>query len=93
MVNDAAHQAEYHKNLMAEMDLAPVDMCVAMFTDSQGAEALAANPVQRPRTKYISVPYHYVRQFVDDSRTAHPLTARKHCMHQKHCKHHSIQEE
>ena len=65
MVSDAARQAEYHKNLMVEMDLAPVDLCVAMFTDLQGAEALVANPVQRQRTKYNSVPYHYVRQLVE----------------------------
>ena len=51
---------------MVEMDLAPVDLCVAMFTDSQGAEALVANPVQRQRTKHISVPYHYVRQLVEE---------------------------
>ena len=34
MVSDVARQAEYHKNLMVEMDLAPVDLCVAMLTDS-----------------------------------------------------------
>ena len=56
MVSDAARLAEYHKNLMVEMDLAPVNLCVAMSTDSQGAEALVANPVQRQRTKYIALP-------------------------------------
>ena len=39
---------------------------MAMFTDSQGAEALVVNPVQRQRTKHIAVPYHYVRQLVED---------------------------
>ena len=67
MVSDAARQTEYHKILMVEMNLALVDLCVAMFTDSQGAEALVANPVQRQRTKHISVPYHYVRQLVSPS--------------------------
>ena len=39
---------------------------MSTFTDSQGAEALVANPVQRQRTKHIAVPCHYVRQLVED---------------------------
>ena len=72
-----ARQAEYHKNLMVEMDLAPVDLCVSMFTDSQGAVALVANPVQRQRTKHISVPYHYVQQLVEEKVTAFGRVASK----------------
>ena len=37
-----------------------------ILTDSKGAEALVGNPVQRQRTKHIGVPYHYVRQLVDE---------------------------
>ena len=51
---------------MVEIDLAPVDLCVAMFTDSQGAEALVSNPVRRQRTKHISVPYHFLQQLVEE---------------------------
>ena len=77
MVSDAARQAEYHKNLMVEMDLAPVDLCVAMLTDSQGEEALVANPVQRQQTKHIAVPYHYVRELVEDEIVAFGRVASK----------------
>ena len=37
-----------------------------MLTDSKGAEALLGNPVERQRTKHIGVPYHYIRQLVDE---------------------------
>ena len=77
MVSDAARHVEYHKNLMVEMDIAPVDLCVAMFTDSKGAEALVANPVQRQQTEHIVVPYHYVRQLVEDEVVAFGRVAPK----------------
>ena len=37
-----------------------------ILTDSKGAEALVGSPVQRQRTKHIGVPFHYVRQLVDE---------------------------
>ena len=77
MVSDAARQAEYHKNLMVEMDLAPMDLCVATFTDSQGAEALIANLVQRQRAMHIAVPYHYVQQLVEEEVVAFGRVASK----------------
>ena len=40
--------------------------CMQILTDSKGAEALVGNPVQRQRTKHIGVPFHYVRQLVDE---------------------------
>ena len=37
-----------------------------ILTDSKGAEALLGKSVHRQKTKHIGVPYHYVRQMVDE---------------------------
>ena len=57
--------AEHHSNVLGEMGLAEEGECLQIFTDSMGAEALVANPVQRQRTKHIGTPYHYVRQLAE----------------------------
>ena len=40
-----------------------------IFTDNQGAIALAHNPEHRIRTKHIDIQYHFVRNCVEDGTT------------------------
>ena len=37
-----------------------------IYTDNQGALALAQNPVFHERTKYIAVKYHYIRSLLEE---------------------------
>ena len=66
MYSDTSRMAGYHLNVLGEMGLAEEGKCLQIFTDSMGAEALVANPVQRQRTKHTGTPYHYVRQLVEE---------------------------
>ena len=64
--SDASRMAEYHRNVLVELGLFDEGLCMQILTDSKGAEAFVGNPVQRRRTKHIGMPYHYVRQLVDE---------------------------
>ena len=43
-----------------------LDLPIDVFTDSEGAQAIAANNVYHKRTKHIDVKYHYIREKIMD---------------------------
>ena len=55
-----ATQAKFLRQLLADLMCLPYKS-VCMYVDSQGAIALANNPVHHKRSKHIDVKYHYVR--------------------------------
>ena len=63
--SDTSRVAEGHRNFLCDLGLLPEDQDVTIRTDSRGAEALVANPVQRQRTRHKATPHYYVRQFAE----------------------------
>ena len=64
-INSVSKEAVYIKNLMTELDVYN-QAKFPIYTDNQGALALAQNPVFHERTKHIAVKYHYIRSLLEE---------------------------
>ena len=64
-INSAAKEAVFIKQLMIELG-AYNQAKFPIYTDNEGALALAKNPVFHERTKHIAVKYHYIRQLIEE---------------------------
>ena len=60
-VGVASSLSNARKTLLFDLDL-PIDV----FTDSEGAQAIAANSVYHKWTKHIDIKYHYIREKILD---------------------------
>ena len=68
-LTDATKELKWIRNLLAELgftkgkhDADPMDL----FSDNQGAIALAKNPVSHSRAKHIDIRHHFVREAIED---------------------------
>ena len=63
-MTEVAKQLSWIRSLFSEMGcrLGPLPLLV----DNQGAMFLASNPAVEGRTKHIEIPYHYIRECVQD---------------------------
>jgi hypothetical protein len=61
----AAKQAMWLRIFLQELGLA-IPSALTVFTDSQGAQALAKNPVQHARTKHIDIQHHFIRETIEN---------------------------
>jgi hypothetical protein len=64
-INSATKEAVFIKQLMTELG-AYSQAKFPIYTDNEGALALAKNPVFHERTKHIAVKYHYIRQLIEE---------------------------
>ena len=64
-INSATKEAVFIKQLMTELDIYN-QAKFPVYTDNNGALALAKNPVFYKRTKHIAVKYHYIRQLIEE---------------------------
>ena len=64
-INSATKEAVFIKQLMTELG-AYNQAKFPIYTDNEGALALAKNPVFHERTKHIAVKYHYIRQLIEE---------------------------
>jgi hypothetical protein len=63
-INSAVKEAVFIKQLMTELDVYN-QAKFPIYTDNNGALALAKNPVFHERTKHIAVKYYYIRQLIE----------------------------
>lgn len=60
-----AKHAKWTISLLEQLEF-DVDLPLNIFTDSEGAKAIAENPKHHDRTKHIDIQHHYIRERVSD---------------------------
>ena len=65
----AAKEAVWLTSLLKDFDI-ELRSPIIIFGDSQGALALAQNPVFHPRSKHIAIQYHFTRELVQANQIA-----------------------
>jgi hypothetical protein len=60
----AGSEVKWLIDLLQELDLFNTERPAIIYTDSQGAEAIANNDVNHGRTKHIDIKYHWIRDYV-----------------------------
>ena len=64
-LTETAKHAQWTVSLLQQLSF-DLDLPIDMFTDSEGAQAIAANNVYHKRTKHIDIKYHYIREKILD---------------------------
>lgn len=65
-ISDAAKEAVYLGMLLEES--ARSNKTVKLYSDNQGAQKIARNPVYHSRTKHIDVRHHFIRELVEENK-------------------------
>ena len=65
-LSEATQEAVWLKSFMREIGEEAGDNALTFYKDNQGAIALAKSPEFHKRTKHINIPYHFVRDKVED---------------------------
>jgi hypothetical protein len=69
-LTDATKELKWIKTLLAELGYSnrksKSDQPTDLFSDNQGAIALANNPVSHSRAKHIDIRHHFVREAIQD---------------------------
>lgn len=65
-LSEATQEAKFLHQLYNDMCCKSEAQTVLLFSDNQGAIALAKNPVHHQRSKHVDIRYHYVRQQVQE---------------------------
>ena len=63
-MTEVAKQLTWVKSLFTEIKINLPSF--HLYVDNQGAIFLSSNPVQEGRTKHIDIPYHYIRECVQE---------------------------
>jgi len=63
-MSEALRQGLFLQTLAREMDCKLASTTITLFSDSQGAIALANNPISFKRNKHIDVKFHFIREHV-----------------------------
>jgi hypothetical protein len=82
---EALKEIMWLRQFLIDLDYGDPDLATTLFTDNQGALALAENPVSHARSKHIDIRHHFIRNAVivgtvfvqyipTDSMTADSLT-------------------
>ena len=64
-LTETAKHAQWTVSLLQQLSF-NLDLPIDVFTDSEGAQAIAANNVYHKRTKHIDIKYHYIREKILD---------------------------
>ena len=64
-INSAVKEATFIRQLMIELGVYN-QIKFPLYTDNEGALALARNPIFHERTKHIAVKYHYIRKLIEE---------------------------
>ena len=64
-ITETSKEALFLRQLYTDMSGTDTEY-VRLFTDNQGAIALAKNPVHHKRTKHIDIRYHFIRELVSN---------------------------
>ena len=68
-LTDATKELKWVRTLLAELGYSngkPNGKPTDLFSDNQGAIALAKNPVSHSRAKHIDIRHHFVREAIQD---------------------------
>jgi hypothetical protein len=68
-LTDATKELKWIRSLLAELGYSngKSDEPTELFSDNQGAIALAKNPVSHSRAKHIDIRHHFVREAIQDN--------------------------
>jgi hypothetical protein len=65
-LTEAAKEIKWMRHFLFELGVAKKDGSTVLRTDSEGAEALAKNPVNHSRAKHIDIKHHFIRDAILD---------------------------
>ena len=64
-LTETSKHAQWTVSLLQQLSF-DLNLPINMFTDSEGAQAIATNNVYHKRTKHIDIKYHYIREKIMD---------------------------
>ena len=64
-LSSAGQEAVWLKTLLNDLKVFSIKEPMLIFEDNQSAICLAKNPRDHPKTKHISIKFHYIRELID----------------------------
>ena len=64
-LSSAGQKAVWLKTLLNDLKVFSIKEPMLSFEDNQSAICLAKNPRDHPKTKHISIKFHYIRELID----------------------------